>query len=137
MATGVYPPDPSTAVGLFRIQIGDDTATDITGTPPTRTAEYEFFSDDAIEAYLESASTPAQAMSNALRTMGRKLVLQAQDIQVDDIRIKTVERASLFMTHADALSAGDAAFDADTAFAIVPLRSTQGPLSRTQWSQVG
>lgn len=129
MATGAYPPNPGTPVGLFRIQIGDDTATSITGTSPNQTAEYEFFSDDAIEAYLDSAATPAQAQANALRTMGRKLVLQAQDIQVDDIRIKTVERANIFMTHADALSASDAAADAATAFSIVPLRSTQGTTS--------
>ncbi len=126
MATGAYPPDPSTPVGLFRIQIGDDTATNITGTSPNQTAEYEFFSDDAIEAYLASAGTPAAAMSNALRTMGRKLLLSAQDIQVDDIRIKTVERANTFMAHADGLAASDAAIDADTAFSVVPMRATQG-----------
>ena len=80
MATGAYPPDPSTPVGLFRIQIGDDTATSITGTSPNQTAEYEFFSDDAIEAYLDSAATPAQAQANALRTMGRKLVLDRKSV---------------------------------------------------------
>ena len=135
MATGAYPPDPSTPVGLFRIQIGDDDATGITGIAPAQTAEYEFFSDDAIEAYLDSASNPQQAMANALGTMARKLVLQAQDIQVDDIRIKTVERANLFMAHADAMGMAGMIADTDSAFGVVPLRSTQGHL--TNWSAVG
>ena len=129
MATGAYPPDPTTPVGLLRIQIGDDAATDITGTSPNQTAQYEFFSDDALQAYLESSGTLDQAMSNALRTVGRKLLLSAQDIQVDDIRIKTVERANTFMAHADTLAASGVAVDADTAFSIVPMRSTGGRVS--------
>lgn len=143
MATGAYPPNPGTPVGFFRIEIGDDTATDITGTAPNQTAEYEFFSDDAIEAYLDSADTPTLAMTNALRTIGRKLLLQAQDIQVDDIRIKTVERAGLFMAHADALGASQDSADAATAFSVVPLVSVQGagvrvPQGTTHpWNAVG
>ena len=124
MATGAYPIDPTTPVGLLRTQIGDDNAADITGVPPAQTAQYEFFSDDALQAYLDSSDSPDQATSNALRTMGRKLLLSAQDIQVDDIRIKTVERANTFMAHADGLAASGVAVDADTAFSIVPMRST-------------
>lgn len=121
---GVYPPDPSTEVGFMRIEIGDDTATDITGTAPNQTATYEFFSDAALQAYIDNTDSLAAAMSSALSTMGRKLILQAQDIQVDDIRIKTVERAKLFIEHADRLSSGQEDIDAATAFAVVPLYST-------------
>lgn len=72
------------------------------------------------------ADTPEQAQANALRTMGRKLILQARDIQVDDIRIKSVERANLFISHADSIGATQAAIDADTAFSVVPLRGRAG-----------
>jgi hypothetical protein len=142
MALGAYPINPGTPVGLFRTMIGDDTATDITGTAPNQTAEYEFFSDDAIQAYLDSADTPELAMSNALRTMGRKLLLQAQDIQVDDIRIKTVERANIFMAHADSMGATQDSIDADTAFSVVPLNVGVGYARRPQgtpypWGAVG
>lgn len=125
MATGAHPVDPSTPVGFFRTEIGDDTATDIQGTTPNQTAQYEFFSDDAIQAYIDSSDTIDMAMSKALRTMGRKLILQAQDIQVDDIRIKTVERAKLFIEHADSLATSQDDIDAATAFSVVPLHTTQ------------
>ena len=63
-------------------------------------------------------------MSKALATMGRKLIIAAQDIQVDDIRIKTVERAKLFIEHADRLAFGVAEGDAANAFGVVPLHTT-------------
>lgn len=121
MATGKYPVDPSTAVGFFRTEIGDDTASDISGDPPNQTAEYEFFSDEAIQAYIANNDTLDMAMSKALSTMGRKLIIQAQDIQVDDIKIKTIERAKLFIDHADRLAAGEESSAAATAFQVVPL----------------
>lgn len=122
MATGAYPVNPGTPVGFFRTEIGDDTATDISGL----VAEYEFFSDDAIQAYLDATSSTNEAMAKALRTMGRKLILQAQDIQVDDIRIKTVERAKLFIDHADSLASTQDEIDAATAFQVVPMGTGGG-----------
>jgi len=140
MATGKYPVDPSTPVGFFRTEIGDDTASEISGTAPNQTAEYEFFSDAAIEAYIASNDTLDMAMSRALQTMGRKLIIQAQDIQVDDIRIKTIERAKLFIEHSDRLASGEEASDAATAFSVVGLtthpayRRPQG--TREPWDAV-
>ena len=120
----VYPPDPTTAVGFFRSEIGDVTPVEgtITGTVPSQTAEYEFFSDAMLEAYLSNYpdDLPA-AESAALQTMGRRLMIAAQDIQVDDIRIKTVERAKLFLEHADKIAAGVLTSNGASAFGIVSL----------------
>jgi hypothetical protein len=127
MATGAYPVDPSTPVGFFRTEIGDDTATEISGN----SAQYEFFSDAAIQAYIDNYDTINLAMSKALSTMGRKLTIQAQDIQVDDIRIKTVERAKLFLDHSDRLASGEESSDAATAFSVVSL-STHPAFRRPQ-----
>lgn len=142
MATGAHPVDPSTPVGFFRTEIGDDTPT-VTPAPGATEAEYEFFSDAAIQAYIDSSDTLDMAMSKALRTMGRKLILQAQDIQVDDIRIKTVERAKLFIEHADSLATSQDDIDAATAFSVVPLHTTQSAGYRvpqgtpSPWNAVG
>ena len=98
--TSAYPVDPSTPVGLFRTDIGDTTATDIQGSAPAQTATYEFFTDEAIEAFIARDEDLDMAEARALDSMARRLILEAQDIQVDDIRIKTVERAKLFSEHA-------------------------------------
>jgi hypothetical protein len=137
---GTYPADASTAVGLFRIEIGDDTPPVTPGSGET-TAEYEFFGDIALQAFMDAYPDDRNtAMAKALGAMGRKLTIQAQDIQVDDIKIKTVERARLFMEHADRLLYGSEAADAATAFEIVPLstnsstRTPQG--TRDPWPGV-
>jgi hypothetical protein len=89
---------------MFRIEIGDTTATGITGVAPNQTADYEFFTDEAIQGFIDAyPDSTEEAQSKALSAMGRRLLLLAQDIQVDDIRIKTVERARWFMEHADKL----------------------------------
>ena len=136
---GTYPANAATAVGLFRIEIGDDTPPVIPASGED--AEYEFFGDVAIQAFIDAYPDDRNtAMAKALGAMGRKLTVQAQDIQVDDIKIKTVERARLFMEHADRLLYGSEAADAATAFEIVPLstrasnRTPQG--TRDPWAGV-
>ena len=117
---GVYPADASTPVGLFRIEIGDDTPPVVPSSGST--AEYEFFGDVAIQAFIDAYPDDRNtAMAKALGAMGRKLTIQAQDIQVDDIKIKTVERAKLFLEHSDRLLYGSEAADAATAFEVVGL----------------
>lgn len=129
MALGAFPVDPSTPVGLFRVEIGDDTG--VPNTPPT-TAEFEFFSDGAIEALIAAYSDSREtAMAKAMTSMATRLITSAQDIQVDDIRIRTVERANLMMQLARDLLSHAGAAGASSAFSVVPLTSAANNTFRT------
>lgn len=121
--SGAWPIDPSTPEGLFRIQIGD-----VVGTPHNpadNMADFEFMSDDAIDAiiaaYPESIN---MAKASAIQSIAIQLITSAQDIQVDDIKIKTIERAQYMLQMAGALTANGLLTDASTAFQIVPLTLT-------------
>lgn len=105
MPTGLWPIAEDTPVGAFRVDIGDSVPT-VTPTPGDTTAEFEFFSDTYIEGLLAKyADDEDEAVARALDTMSRRLMIEAEDIQVDDIRIKTVERAKLFSDHASQIRA--------------------------------
>ena len=119
--TGAWPVDPSTEVGLFRQELGDINGTPIEGSDPPE-ATYEYISDAAISALiLASPTSRDQAMGNAMKSFAMQLILSAQDIQVDDIRIKTIERARLMMEFATGLIGSAATADAASAFQVVPL----------------
>lgn len=121
--TGAWPIDPSTETGLFRTELGD-----VNGTPHNPAdakAEFEFIGDAGIAALLLAYPTSRNmAMSKAVSSMAQQLIINAQDIQVDDIRIKTIENARLMMEWATSLTGGVSAADADAAFSIVPLVSS-------------
>lgn len=121
---GAWPLDPTTITGLFRFEVGD-----VVGTPATATsaeASYEFMSDETIDALILAYPNIAIAKSKALMSMATQLIAAAQDIVVDDIKIKTVERANLMFGLATTLNGS--AFNADnaTAFGVVPLVSMFG-----------
>lgn len=124
MPTGAWPVNPATEVGLFRIDIGDDVPT-VTPADGATEANFEFFADETITAYIaRDADDLNEAMAKALDKMSRNLILAAQDIQVDDIKIKTVERAKLFADMAAGFRDGSLVSSADSAFDVVPLYST-------------
>lgn len=132
---GAYPIDATTPVGLFRFQVGD-----VNGTPHDPAddlADYEFMSDATIEALI--AANPdslSAAKAQALLSMATQLIASAQDIQVDDIRIKTVERANLMRLLASDFLTGAESADAASAFDIVGLQSGQfgyWPPQGTPW----
>jgi len=124
MTTGAYPIDPATATGLFRSELGDVVATNIVGG----NADYEYISDAQIDAFiaanLDSRNT---AMATAKSMMATQMIVAAQDIQVDDIRIKTVERAKLMLEQANMLLGYALAGDAAGAFSVVPLTNKSFP----------
>jgi len=123
--TGAYPVDPTTETGLFRQELGDinGTPADPQTNPPT--AEYEFISDAAIAALiLAYPSSRDTAMAKALSSAAFQLIAAAEDIQVDDIKIKTIERAKLMLEYATTLNAGAVSGDAASAFTVVPLSVT-------------
>lgn len=122
--TGAYPIDPATPTGLFRTELGDIVG--VPAEPPTdpQTAEYQYISDAAISALIVAyAGNPDAAMAKAITSMATQMIAAAQDIQVDDIRIKTVERATAMLEYATTLGASASASDAASAFSVVALTS--------------
>jgi len=138
MATnqGTYPIDPSTATGLFRFEVGDTNGTP--NDPSDGNATFEFMGDDAIDAliaaYPDSIDT---AKAKALGSMATQLIASAQDIQVDEIKIKTVERANLMMKFAGGLLSNAGFADASEAFDIVPLNSANNFFPRVNRGRPG
>jgi hypothetical protein len=124
---GAYPIDPSTPTGLFRTELGD-----INGTPhepDDGLADYEYVSDVAIAAWINAyPGQPDMAKSKGMWTMATQMIASAQDIQVDDIKIKTVERANLMLQAAMALGASAGAQNETTGFSVVHLDGTQGSI---------
>lgn len=120
--TGAWPIDPDTTTGLFRTELGD-----VVGTPHTPSdnkAEYEYLGDVQIAALI--TAYPLQrdmAMAKARESMATQMIAAAEDIQVDDIRIKTVERAKLMLEQARAYFTSGAGIDALSSFGVVPLVS--------------
>jgi hypothetical protein len=118
--TGAYPLDPDTTVGLLRAEVGD-----IVGTPhdddPTL-ADYEYLGDKFLTALLTAyPDSSSMALARALGSMATQMIAAAQDIQVDDIKIKTVAKAELMLKRASDLESGAASWDAGTAFQVVQL----------------
>ena len=98
--TGVWPVNPATDTGFFRIEIGDSAPTNTPIDSDTE-AEYEFFGDAYLTTLLAKyPDDPDEAMASALDTMARRLIIEAQSIQVDDIKLATEKRAQLFSEHA-------------------------------------
>lgn len=120
MNTGAWPVDPDTEVGLFRTELGDTNG--VPNQPLDGIAVFEFISDAGIAAMLLAYPTSRDtAMAKALTSVAFKLIASAQDIQVDDIKIKTVERANIMLELAASLNASASASAASSSFTIVPL----------------
>lgn len=122
---GAYPIDPETPTGLFRLELGDTVGVPI--EPPTDpvTAEYQYISDAGINALMAKyPDDPEVAMGKAMVSMANQMIAAAQDIQVDDIRIKTVEKANLMLQMARDMIAG-ATLAGSSGFNVVPLNSAR------------
>lgn len=123
MTTGAWPIDPSTPVGLFRTELGDVVGVPADPATEPQTAAFEYISDGQIQALIDAyPDSRNTAMGNAKSMMATQMIAAAQDIQVDDIRIKTIERARLMLEQANFLLGYAVAADADTAFGVVPMR---------------
>lgn len=119
----VYPIDPTTPVGLFRTELGDVVASNINETD--HTADYEAFTDIQLSTLMTSyAGDTDMAMSKALGAWANQLIAAAQDIQVDDIKIKTLEKAKLMSERAKELAGLAEYGSASTGFTVVSLTPT-------------
>lgn len=118
--TGAWPIDPETETGLFRTELGD--VDGIPHEPADDKAEFQYLGDAQIAALLLAYPTSRdRAMSKAVSSMAKQLIIAAQDIQVDDIRLKTIENARLMLEYAQSLDGGVSAVEADSAFSVVAL----------------
>ena len=119
---GAWPVDPATEIGLFRTELGD--LVGVPHSPADSLADFEFLSDEAIAALiLAYPTTRNMAMSRAMTSMATQMIASAQDIVVDDIRIKTVERANLMLTLATTLYRSSMFIEASSGFATVGLEA--------------
>ena len=105
---GVAPVDSETEIGQLRIALGDTNSVPLEPDEPGF-ANYEWFSDSELEQMIVSADgSLKRAEGYGLQKFARYLAMSATDIQTDDLRIKTIERAKLMRDLAnDALAAAD------------------------------
>lgn len=118
---GADPIDATTMVGLLRYETGD-----VVGTATnTGFANYAYLSDAFLQGLIDAfPGSSSKALARALGSMASQMISAAQDIQVDDIRIKTVQKAQLMLDRANLLETNGEIWDAASAFAIVALTPT-------------
>lgn len=105
--TGAYPINTATAVGLFRVQVGDTEPVTDNGDD---TANYQFFSDDELTAVLTDTGGGDAGMASAYRKLAAILALKAVQITTDDLRYASEQRAeTMRKIAADYQSAADKA----------------------------
>lgn len=121
MNRGADPIDPTTDVGLLRYEVGDTVSSPL-APPEAGVVDYEFLSDSFLTALLAAyPDRPSLALARALGSMATQMIAAAQDIQVDDIKIKTVAKAELMLKRAADLESGALLWDANAAFQVVAL----------------
>lgn len=89
---GIAPPDTSTAVGKFRVDVGD-TAYVPLDPPVTGQGDYTYFSDAELQSILDNSGTGNAGMAFAYRKLAAILAIKAVSIQTDDLKVSTEQRA--------------------------------------------
>jgi len=112
---GASPINASSDIGKLRLLV-QDTESEPYDPVEAGFVNYNYFSDDALETFLESASGDLMlATGYAYRTMAATLILQSKNITTDDLKIQTENRAREFRLLADGMiadaNANLAAFD--------------------------
>jgi len=135
---GVAPVDTSTAVGQFRVDVGD---TGSVALDPTETgfADYTYFSDLELQSALDATGgVPSNAgMAFMYRKLAGILALKAQNIQTDDLRYASEQRAEIMRKIAkdfqDAADTGAANADIFEIFPTVPVELAEWPYGCYGW----
>lgn len=127
---GAYPLDPATIAGLFRLELGDVVATNIVDD----TADYGYISDAGITALMAAyPDLPDMALGKAMISMANQMIAAAQNIQVDTIKINTIEKAQLMLNSANAMIANAISGAASSWFHVVQTEALSD--SRNAWPQ--
>lgn len=140
---GAWPVNTSTPVGVLREMVGDIDGEPL-APPNDGTALFPYFSDLELEALYEAADqSVTRATGLAYRRIAVYLTIEATDIQSDDLRIRTIERAKAMRELANDYI-NDAAADDERAgaeiFGVVPYvrpEVLRRPPEASQWPHVG
>lgn len=134
---GVAPVDTNTAVGAFRVDIGD---TDYVALVPPETGfgVYNYFSDSELQSTLNATGgVPSNAgMAFMYRKLAAILALKAVNIQADDLKYASEQRAEIMRKIAnDFQTAHDSGASSVDIFDVFPTVGTSQvtELSETQW----
>jgi len=93
---GIAPADRSTPVGKVRALVGD---TSYEPTADTAYGTYQYFSDDDLTLFLDvEGDSIAGASAQAYEALAAILILDAQNITTNDLRVATEKRAELMLT---------------------------------------
>lgn len=91
--TGLYPADPTTPTGQFRLTIGDWNGTPADPATDPQTATYVYWGDDEIAAFLAiSAGSVNRAIGHGLMQLARNASLAGKQIKTDDLLLRTDQR---------------------------------------------
>lgn len=132
---GVFPLDPTTAVGALRVIVGD------TASAPLEPAEsgyaaYAVWSDDELAAALTIAQESAyRAAWSLYLTLAASAAQSGRNVRTDDLSIDTTKRGDSFLKIAqsflDEAEAGEGAA-ANDFFQIVPFGGRAGRSCRVR-----
>lgn len=119
---GVAPADTSTAVGQFRVDVGD---TDSVALVPAETGfgDYQYFSDLELQSALDATGgVPSNAgMAFMYRKLAAILTLKAVNIQTDDLKYASEQRAEIMRKLAnDFQTAADTGVSNSDIFEVFP-----------------
>lgn len=89
---GVAPPDTNTAVGAFRTDVGDTSYVALV-PPNVGFGDYTYFSDAELQSALDSQGSGNAGMAFMYRKLAAILALKAVNIQTDDLKYATEQRA--------------------------------------------
>lgn len=94
---GVYPVDPTSNVGKFRLMAGDSEGTPI-GSEPYTQAEYKIWSDAEIDAFLyQAGDSVARAISYAYLQLAAASAATSGTIRTDDLSVTSTSRSGEFL----------------------------------------
>jgi len=124
----------TTSVGQLRLNIGD---TNFTEFDPGEAdfVNFDYFSDQSLESLIETADENiTRATGYAYRVLAGILTMSAVNIQTDDLRISTTERAKMMAELAKSWLASaddeDAAAASDL-FEVIPFGGYESPYTKT------
>lgn len=91
---GIAPLNPTTAIGRVRLNLGDTEYVPL-DPPVTGKGDYAYFSDQAIEAFIESASgNEANATGYGYLQLAAIVSVSSSNIVTDDLQVDTSKRAT-------------------------------------------
>lgn len=91
--TGLYPADPTTQTGQFRLVSGDWNGTPTDPPDDPQTATYLYWGDDEIAAFLAiSNGSVNRAIGHGIMQLARNAAMLGQSVKTDDLALNDSQR---------------------------------------------